>query len=60
MESLLWNSYRYDITTEGPRLRRILGLGRTVLHEICGSGTVVYPLLTQKSPTCMYISQKLW
>ena len=28
--------------TEGPRLTRILGLGKTVLHEIRVSGTVVY------------------
>ena len=33
---------------------RILGLGKTVLHEICVSGTVASPLLTQKSPTFMY------
>ena len=46
-------------TTEGPRLTRILGLGKTVLHEIRVSGTVVGPLLLQKSPTCTYISLKL-
>jgi hypothetical protein len=33
---------------------------KTVLHEIGVSGTVVGPLLTQKSPTCTYISQKPW
>ena len=37
--------------TEGPRLTRILGLGKTVLHEICISGTVLSPLLSGKSPT---------
>ena len=46
--------------TEGPCLMRILGLGKKVLHEIRVSGTVVNPLLTRKSPTCTYISQKLW
>ena len=30
------------------------------LTQICVSGTVGGPLLTQKSPTCVYISQKLW
>ena len=35
--------------TEGPRLTRILGLGKTVLHEIRVSGTVVSPLLTRKN-----------
>ena len=44
---------------EGPHLARILGLVKTVLHEICVSGTVGGPLITQKSPTCTYISQKL-
>ena len=47
-------------TTEGPRLTRILGLGKTTLHEIRVSGIVVNPLLTRKSPTCTYISQKQW
>ena len=32
----------------------------TVLDEIHVSGTVVSPLLTQKSPTYTYISQKPW
>ena len=40
--------------TEGSRLTRILGLGNTVLHEICVNGTVLW------SPTNTYISQKTW
>ena len=36
--------------TEGPCLT--WDLEKTVLHEIRVSGTVVGPLLTQKSPTC--------
>ena len=36
----------------------ILGLEKTMLHEICVSGTVGGPLLTQKSSTCAYIRQK--
>ena len=47
------------LITEGPRLCAFWGLEKTVLHEICVSGTVWGPLLTRKSPTCMYISQKL-
>ena len=31
-----------------------------VLREIHVSGIVGGPLLTQKSPTCTYINQKLW
>ena len=31
-------------------LIHILGLAKTMLHEICVSGTVVGPLLTQKIP----------
>ena len=30
------------------------------LYKIRVSGTVVGPLITQKSPTCAYISQKPW
>ena len=33
-----------------PCLTRILGLEKTVLHEIRVSGTVGGPLITQKSP----------
>ena len=29
-------------------------LEKTVLHEICASGTVLIPLLTPKSPTCLH------
>ena len=39
-----------------PALRAFWDLEKTVLHEIHVSGTVVNPLLTQKSPTCTYIS----
>ena len=38
-----------------PALRAFWDLEKTVLHEIRASGTVVSPLLTQKSPTCVYI-----
>ena len=37
------------VNTEGPHLTRILGLAKTVLHEIRVSGTVGGPLLTPKS-----------
>ena len=37
-----------------PYLRKI------TLYKICISGTVGGPLLTRKSPTRAYISQKLW
>ena len=47
-------------STEGPPLTHIFRLGKTLLHEICSSGTVMGPLLIRKSPTCMCISQKLW
>ena len=43
-----------------PTLRAFWDLEKTVLHEIRISGTVVSPLLTQKSPTCTYIGQKPW
>ena len=43
-----------------PALRAFWDLEKTVLHEIRVSGTVVSPLLMQKSPTCTYISQKQW
>ena len=43
-----------------PALRAFWDLEKTVLHEIRVSGTVVSPLLTRKSPTCTYISQKPW
>ena len=55
--SIGWGSL---INTEGPALRAFWDLEKTVLHEIRVSGTVVGPLLVQKSPTCTYISQKLW
>ena len=32
----------------------------TALSKICVSGTVGGPLLEQKFPSCVYISQKLW
>ena len=43
-----------------PALRAFWDLGKTVLHEIRVSGTVVGPLLTRKFPTCTHISQKPW
>ena len=43
-----------------PALRSFWDLEQTVLHENRVSGAVVSPLLTQKSPTCTYISQKPW
>ena len=45
--------------TEGLALHAFWNLEKTVLHEICVSGTVWGPLLTRKSPTCTYITQKL-
>ena len=42
-----------------PALRAFWDLENTVLHEICVSGTVVGPLLTQKSPTFKYIKTVL-
>ena len=49
----------YAENTEVPNLCGIWDLNKTALHEICVSGTVGSPLLTRKSPTCVYISQKL-
>ena len=49
-----------DILQRVPALRAFWDLEKTVLHEIRVSGTVVNPLLTRKSPTCTYISQKPW
>ena len=44
-----------------PALRGFWDLNKTVLHEICVSGTVRGSLLMQKSPTCTYyISQNPW
>ena len=42
--------------TEGPRFMRILG--KTVLHEIRVSGTVLWSPTNATSPTYTYISQK--
>ena len=44
--------------TEGPRLTHFLGLGKTVLHETCVSGTVLWSPTNANSPTYTYISQK--
>ena len=41
-----------------PAIRRFWDLKKTALREIHVSLTVGGPLLTQKSPTCTYISQK--
>ena len=41
-----------------PDLRGFWDLKKTALREILVSGTVGDPLLTQKSPSCAYISQK--
>ena len=49
-----------QVTLSVPALRVFWDLEKTVLHEICVSGTVGDPQLTQKSPTCTYISQKTW
>ena len=43
-----------------PTLRAFWDLEKTVLHEIRVSGTAGGHLLTWKSPTCTYISQKPW
>ena len=42
---------------EGPRLTRILGLGKTVLHETHVSGTVLWFPTNANSLTFTYISQ---
>ena len=34
--------------------------GQKILYEGTERGSVEGPLLTQKSPTCAYLSQKLW
>ena len=41
-----------------PALRGFWDLKKTALRKIRVSGTVGDPLLTRKSPTCAYISQK--
>ena len=41
-----------------PTLRGLWDLKKNALREIRVSGTVGGPLLTRKSPTCAYISQK--
>ena len=53
---ILGNNYIQRV----PALRAFWDLEKTVLHEIRVSGTVGGPLLTRKSPTCTYISQKPW
>ena len=43
-----------------PLSYRGLGLGKTVLHKICVSGTVLWYPTNANSPTYTYISQKPW
>ena len=43
-----------------PTLRAFWDLEKTTLHEIRVSGTVQWSPNNAKSPTCTYISQKLW
>ena len=47
--------------TEGPRVTRILGLGKN--HVTCydrDCGNVLWSPTNATSPICTYISQKLW
>ena len=50
VQSISKNDKFKNHVTGGTCLTRILGLGKSVLHEIYVSGTAVGPLLTQKSP----------
>ena len=43
-----------------PALRAFWDLEKTVLHEICVSGTVLWSPTNPNSPTYMFISQKPW
>ena len=43
-----------------PTLRAFWDLEKTVLHEICVSGTVLWSPTNANYPTYMYISQKPW
>ena len=43
-----------------PALRAFWDLEKTVLHEICVSGTVLWSPTSAKIPTYTYISQKTW
>ena len=43
-----------------PALQAFWDFDKTVIQEVCVSGTVGCPLLMQKSPTCTYISQNPW
>ena len=40
-------------------LRAFWDFEKTLLHEICVSGTVLWSPINANSPTCMYISQKV-
>ena len=52
---------QFEQTYRGsPPIRGFWDLKKPELHEIRVSGTVGGPLLTRKSPTCTYISQKPW
>ena len=52
------NSLGEKLIQRIPALRGFWDLKKTALREIRVSRTVGDPLLTQKSPTCTYISQK--
>ena len=43
-----------------PALRTFWDMEKTVLHEICVSGTVLWSPTNANSPTYTYISQKSW
>ena len=45
----MFHSQRYIHNTEGPRLTRFLGLGKTVLHETRVSGTVLITLFESEN-----------
>ena len=49
--------YKYELQRV-PALRVFWDLEKTVLHEICVSGTVLWSPTNANSPT--YISQKPW
>ena len=54
------NDWAAPITGMGRRQCLPFSQKKTELRKIHVSGTVGDPLLTRKSPTCAYISQKLW
>ena len=54
------SNYVWQAFTMVPALRVFWDLEKTVLHEICVSGTVLWSPTNANSPTYTYISQKPW